>query len=36
MDNGKSERIMIANDSEVTTFQHAITEYEVIESSDSG
>ncbi|KAJ8640684.1 hypothetical protein MRB53_017378 [Persea americana] len=36
MDNGKSERIMIANDSEVATFQHAITEYEVIESSDFG
>ncbi|XP_058080541.1 RNA pseudouridine synthase 4, mitochondrial [Magnolia sinica] len=36
MDNGKSERITIVDDTKITSSQHALTEYEVIKSSNHG
>ncbi|XP_077225205.1 pseudouridine synthase family protein [Tasmannia lanceolata] len=36
LDNGKSERITIVGDTKITSFQHALTKYQVIKSSDHG
>lgn len=36
MDDGKSERITVADDAQVMSSQHAITEYRVIKSSCNG